>query len=242
MRNFAVVIPALAPGQDLVTYVEGLIRSEVRLVLVVNDGSPRAYDSVFQKLTQLNRVHVLNHETNQGKGASLKTAFSYLLGAGLHMDAVVTADADGQHLLKDVLAIGDFFTLRGEDYVLGTRNFKKSTVPGRSRLGNVVTSHIFFALYGKFYSDTQTGLRGIAYHELEDIVQLAGTRFDYETNLLVYMAQHDKKVARYDIQTVYEKNHQSHYRTVMDSARILSSLLKPWLGWNQTEEVAYDKD
>lgn len=61
-------------------------------ILVVNDGST---DGTGDRLAERDDIHVLNHGTNRGYGAALKSAFRYAIDEGF--DFVVTLDCDGQH-------------------------------------------------------------------------------------------------------------------------------------------------
>ncbi|PJH64184.1 glycosyltransferase, partial [Salmonella enterica] len=79
MRDFAVVIPAYRPNDMLPQYVNRLIKQGVQKVIVVNDGNEASYNELFQQLSQFERCIVLEHKYNSGKGAALKTGFSYFL-------------------------------------------------------------------------------------------------------------------------------------------------------------------
>lgn len=66
-----VVIPAYKPDEKLTKLVENLSENHLNII-VVKDG-PCDYD-----FSKLNNIVLLEHQTNMGKGAALKTAFKYL--------------------------------------------------------------------------------------------------------------------------------------------------------------------
>ncbi|MBX3442451.1 MAG: glycosyltransferase family 2 protein [Planctomyces sp.] len=68
------------------------VRAHSQDVLVVDDGSS---DRTPLLLAETDGIHVLRHETNQGYGAALRSAFQFAIDGGY--DALVTIDCDGQH-------------------------------------------------------------------------------------------------------------------------------------------------
>ena len=90
---------------------------------------------------------------NQGKGAALKTGFSYILKNTKNCLGVVTADADGQHLKKDILAIADCLKPEQRELTIGSRTFD-SDVPLRSHFGNKLTRIIMKFVFKIDLKDT----------------------------------------------------------------------------------------
>lgn len=215
-----VVIPAYNPGESLPTLVRELTERGMS-VLVVNDGSTVGLES-FDEVTRLGVV-VLAHPRNRGKGAALKTAFRYLLDCGF-AGVVVTADADGQHLPSDIERVAGTAAQSPDSLVLGVRDV--ASMPGRSRLGNSVTSWLVAARYGVRVCDTQTGLRAFCSGSLPDAISITGERYEYEMGALLAARHTFSSVLQVPIQTVYEPgNASSHFSPVMDSLRILRLVL-----------------
>ena len=84
-------------------------------------------------------------------------------------------------------------------------------------------------LFGKYIGDTQTGLRGITTKELEWVVHLRGSNFDYEMNMLIAMVQENSRIVRVDIEAVYAEEHFSTYNTYIDSVRIAGQLARGYI-------------
>lgn len=229
MKNIAIIIPAYRPMNALPEYIEELLTHQVEKIMVVNDGSENQYDEIFQKIRDIPQVTLLEHEVNQGKGAALKTAFSYILEEKPEITGVITVDADGQHAIADVVRIGVRLNSLTAGFVIGMREFKLRKVPLRSWIGNQLTSRVFQTLFGTYIRDTQTGLRGLKVSELEWVNQLKGDRFEFEMNMLINMVKKDKPFVRMDIETVYHEEHISNYATYKDSLRIIRILTKSYL-------------
>lgn len=111
--------------------------------------------------------------------------------------------------------------------VLGTRNFKASNVPFKSKSGNQITTAVFALLYGKKISDTQTGLRGIPYSFVSSCLQFAGERFDYEIAMLIETVRAKKTILEEPIETIYiDSNRATHFHALKDSIRIYKVILR----------------
>lgn len=229
MKEFAVVIPAYRPKHNLPQYVNRLIQQGVAQVIVVNDGNDKKYNGLFNELARFDRCTVLYHESNRGKGGALKTGFHHYLGHYSEYAGVVTADADGQHLVKDVLSVGRHLERRQSDFILGVRKFERKDMPARSFIGNTLTSLVFKGLSGMYIADTQTGLRGLATAELTWVVRLKGNHFEFEMNMLMNMINKNKRIVRVDIESVYEEEHISYFETYKDSLRIARQMFKEYL-------------
>ncbi|MGI6336129.1 MAG: GtrA family protein [Eubacteriales bacterium] len=224
----AVVIPALNPGAELIDYVRELLARGVPYVVVVNDGSGAAYTRVFDGIRTLPGCVVLKHDVNRGKGCALKTAFRHILAdpTFAEITGVVTADADGQHHIDDVLRLIAQTASDTENIQLGTRNLRQEHVPKRSKLGNRLTSFAFHLLYGARLEDTQTGLRGFPRALLPWCLNIPGDRFEYEMNVLIRAVHDHVPFRETEIQTIYyDNNAGSHLRTVRDAWRVFIILM-----------------
>lgn len=156
------LIPAYKPEPAVLDIARALLASEeISDVVVVNDGSGAEYDTLFQELADMGAT-VLRHYTNLGKGMALRTGLNHIACAFPHSVGVVTLDADGQHLAKDVLAVAARLLKIPRALIMGCRRFGVNT-PLRSRVGNNTTRRVMRLLAGLNVSDTQTGLRGIPF-------------------------------------------------------------------------------
>jgi len=188
----------------------------------VDDGSRPEKQVIFEKLAHLRGCTVLHHEVNLGKGAALKTAFRYLLDqypAGLA--GCVTADGDGQHLVKDILAVAETLKQNPDSLVLGCRVFGGEHVPWKSRLGNNLTKFMFGTVLRIKVSDTQTGLRGLPAEFMRACLDLKGDRFEFETDMLLLTRKTHTPILENPIETVYfDANEGTHFHPVKDAFRI----------------------
>lgn len=221
----AVIIPAYNPDPELITYVDDLREKGITNIVVVDDGSEENTKYLFRQLESGHDCQVLVHKENRGKGRGLKTAFAYLQKERPDIEYIVTADADGQHAVTDVVALLNHLKMTRAGLVLGVRNFDEAHVPAKNAFGNKMTSAVFRFLFGKKVTDTQTGLRGFAASEIDWLLKLKGERFEYEMNMLMYAVQKGITIHEVNIQTLYfGVKPATHYKTIRDSSRIAKQL------------------
>lgn len=220
----AVVIPAYEPDEKLIRLTEALIGITNLDLVVVDDGSGKNYQRIFGQLPS--SVYLLTHEKNRGKGAAMKTAFSYIMAEMPEIQTIVTADSDGQHTPEDILRVLMAARADRDALVLGVRRFT-GNVPLRSRIGNDFTRELFTIVSGAVVSDTQTGLRAFDRSFLPDLLAISGDRYEYEMDMLMEAAKCQVPIREVEIKTVYlDENKSSHYSTVRDSLRIAKRVLK----------------
>lgn len=223
------LIPSLDPDNKMPEYVRQLIKDGAKQIILVDDGSKKENKHFFDEVKDLKEVKLLIHDINKGKGAALKTGFSYVLNNMQDIKGVVTADADGQHASDDTIACA-YKLLETNDVVFGTRNFNEDIVPFKSRNGNKITTIVFKFLYGKLVNDTQTGLRGLPIDFLETCIGLVGDRFEYEIMMLIQIVKEERNIVEVPIKTVYfESNRATHFNTFKDSYKIYKIMFSTFI-------------
>jgi len=226
-NKIVIVLPAYDPDEIMLNFVHELQDqlSDQLSLLVVDDGSiPEKQDTVFAHLEAVKFCTVLHHDVNRGKGAALKTAFSYLLEKYENdptFTGCVTADCDGQHSVPDIMRAIEELKQHPDNLILGCRTFQQDNVPWKSRFGNECTKFIFSKLLRQPVSDTQTGLRGLPVRLMERCLQIKGNRFELETEMLLVTNQVNCPIREYPIQTIYfDQNSGTHFHPVKDALRI----------------------
>ena len=228
-----IVIPSYEPDDRLIALLEDLENKNMGPVIIVNDGSSEEYDPIFEKAEGLITKRggkFISYRPNRGKGRALKTAFSYISENMPDALGCVTADSDGQHTPECITKIIDTLKTNPNNLILGVRKFEKKDIPWKSWFGNTVTISVFSYVAGMRVSDTQSGLRGIPFAFMKELIDCKGERFEYEMQMLLECA------GRYDlteipIQTIYDskESHQTHFKPIRDSLRIYKILGKKFI-------------
>ena len=221
------LIPAYKPEPVVVDIARTLLDSgRFQEVVVINDGSGSAYDSIFDELSVLEGVRLLGHAVNLGKGAALKAGLNAVACATPESVGVVTLDADGQHLAKDVVSVADKLIASACTLVIGARVFGDG-VPMRSKFGNIVTRNVMRLLGGLKLKDTQSGLRGIPLSFVPSLLRLKTSGYDFELDMLLKAKEQGVLIEEVPIETVYlEGNPTSHFNPFLDSLKIYMVFLR----------------
>lgn len=221
-----VVIPAYEPDDKLLDVLTAFQARPDFTQIVVDDGSSAACQPIFDAVEGRERVVLLRHPSNRGKGAALKTAFTYIRDHFPETEGIVTVDADGQHLFSDTLAICDVWQKHPDALVTGSRRFT-GNVPFKSRWGNGITRGVFHVCTGVKVYDTQTGLRAFGAVRIDEMLGLRGDRYEFEINQLLYCTRNKIDILEVPIETVYlDDNKSSHFHAVKDSWRIYKQLFR----------------
>lgn len=215
------IIPAYEPNQHLLLVVQELIKKTNAPLVVVDDGSKDK--SIFQDPLFSNpRLTLLTHASNLGKGAALKTAFNVILVQYPHLNGCITLDADGQHSVKDAIAISHAME-ESHDLILGVRSFsfKDKSIPLKSRIGNLLTRSIWRLVTGNKVTDTQTGLRGIPARLMKECLHIGANRYEFEMEMLLKTQKIGMRTHEMPIETIYiDNNRESHFNPLFDSLKI----------------------
>lgn len=222
-----VLIPAYQPDKILIAIAEALTERGLG-VLIVDDGSGSDYDAVFIEAGKYARI--VRYPCNRGKGGALKQGIRCIQKCFPDCRYLITADADGQHAIADIIRLSQRLKACGSDMVIGSREFV-GEVPLRSRFGNNVTRYVYALVSGVKVADTQTGLRGFDASVIDWLLRIPGERYEYEMNVLMSAARDKIKIDELPIKTIYENdNRSSHFDPIKDSVKIYKEIFKFALG------------
>ena len=219
--KYIILIPAYEPDSKLLKLLREI--NHKYPVIVVNDGSSKAYQDIFNEVK--NYAHLLSYSKNMGKGYALKTGLNYIEDTYDNY-IVVTMDADGQHTLKDAINLCDYVKDHKDTLALGKRELTKNT-PIRSRIGNYITRKVFKLVTRNKIYDTQTGLRAFSKELIDYMLSIPGNRYEYEMNILLNLKKHNINYHEIPIETIYlDHNKSSHFNSITDSYKIYKEIFK----------------
>ncbi|HHZ82609.1 MAG TPA: glycosyltransferase family 2 protein [Nitrospirales bacterium] len=221
------VIPAYNPTGELIQIIQNLSQQTPQnQIVVVDDGSSGPSKNIVQEVQRHPAVRLVRHETHCGKGQALKTAIEHIREHYPSCTHIVTADADGQHAVHDILSVAHDAQTWREHLVLGSREFNNN-VPIRSWIGNTIIRVLFRVCTGLDLRDTQTGLRGIPIGFGLQCLAFPSTGYDFEMAMLIECKTLNMAIREMPIQTIYnEGNRYSHFNPLIDSLKICRVIVR----------------
>jgi glycosyltransferase involved in cell wall biosynthesis len=125
---FSIVVPCFNEASTLARLLSLVVDSPIALsreIVIVDDGSTDASPEIVERFADGRpagvRVITLRHQTNQGKGAALRTALAHVTG-----DVIVIQDADLEYDPSDYSNLLAPILAGTADVVYGTRRAQRS--------------------------------------------------------------------------------------------------------------------
>ena len=221
LLDTVVLIPAYKPEPVLRRLCEELKKRQLE-VLVVDDGSGASFAPLFDACRPF--ATVIGYERNGGKGHALKFGLAYIREHLPDRRYIVTADADGQHAVDDIVRCAERVGETGA-FVIGARAFA-GKVPIKSRIGNLLTRFDYAVTCARYLEDNQTGLRAFECSDIDWLLYVDGERYEYELNVLLYAGKRNMRIEEVPIETIYlNDNSGSHFDPVRDTLRLHQKVL-----------------
>lgn len=193
-NRICAVIPFFNEEKHLREVINKVLKYVDKIILV-NDGST---DNSIKLIKQTDRIIILSHESNLGKGSALKTGFEHSIK--INSEITVSIDADNQH---DPSFIPDLVKKTKQfDCVIGNRLKTKSSMPIHRRLSNYLTSKILSIKTGFDILDSQSGFRVFKTNILSNILP-SFTGFEAESEMIVKISKCKYSLGFTEISTIY---------------------------------------
>jgi len=222
-ERVVVIIPAFNAERSIGNVVAGA-REQMEDVVVVDDGS---VDRTGEAAREAG-AHVLRHPANRGKGAALKSGFAYAIENGF--DGVITLDADGQHLPREIPKFLECRAQSGADLIIGGRAHLFEQMLPRRRFANRFSAWTIAKASKTGVTDSQSGFRFYSANLLRN-VKLRADGFDMESEVIVRAGCRGFKVTTTPIDLGFVDGlSTSHYKPLADSLRIAWTVVRARFG------------
>lgn len=211
------VIPCYNEGQviqDVITQA----RQTFPNIVAVNDGSAdNSADAI-----RAGGAHLVNHPVNLGQGAAIQTGVEYAR-AQLGAQYFVTFDADGQHQVKDVVAMVERLRAEPLDIIVGTRfaGQDNSQVPWIKRV--VLKTVVMLSPRTKRLglTDAHNGLRVFNRRVAEEMnIRMNG--MSHASEIVTMIDEHGWRVGEQPVDILYTEYSMGKGQSLINGVNILA--------------------
>jgi glycosyltransferase involved in cell wall biosynthesis len=211
-----IVVPVFNEESRVLNVLKDLLKLKYEII-VVNDGSS---DSTELKINSIksNKLTVLHHKINLGKGSALKTGCDYAFSHGA--EAIVMMDSDQQHKVSDLSGFVKNIKSNKYDVVFGSRNMSLGAPLDRF-LGNKVASVLVGFMFGIYISDLICGFRALTKKAYKK-VRWESTGYGVEVEMAIRTAKNNLSHCEVPVETVYYDNYKGV--SMLDAFQVFGSL------------------
>jgi len=214
MLKIFIIVPVYNEGNRSLETIKNVLKNSKCRVIVIDDGST---DGTYKKLNKAfgknDRVMVLRHIINLGKGAAMKTGAEMVWKLG--GEAVIFLDADGQHNPKHLKKFEK--ELERHKIVFGYREMDKN-MPLVRKWGNIMASNLVKTLFNIKKKDLLSGYLGFR-KEVYEKIKWSSCRYGIETEMATKIGRKRLAFAEIKVDTTYIDKYKGV--TLVDAMKIL---------------------
>jgi glycosyltransferase involved in cell wall biosynthesis len=205
-EKLTIVVPVYNEEISLKTFIPSLIKfsndNNFKLV-IVNDGSTDNTESIIESFNQLGSFKYVRHKKNKGYGAALKAGIEQC-----ETELVVTVDADGQHVLEDVLKLRDKIVSTDADLVIGSRVDNKGSETIK-RFGKFIIRNLSKILIQNEINDLNAGMKMMRTNLAKKYIKICPDTFAFSDVITLVFISEKNIVLEEPIQVIERQNGKS---------------------------------
>jgi glycosyltransferase involved in cell wall biosynthesis len=211
-----IVIPALNEA-GVIAEVVADVRSVFDNVVCIDDGSSDDTGEIALRAG----AHLVRHPVNLGQGAAIQTGIEYARrqpGA----QVFVTFDGDGQHRVKDVVAMVDRLRTSDADVVIGTR-FGRAALSKPPLLKRIVLqTAAWLSPRGRRLglTDTNNGLR-VFNRTVADGLDITMSGMSHASEFVALVDENDWRVAEEPVEVLYTDYSKAKGQPLLNGVNII---------------------
>jgi len=219
-EKIIILIPAYNEEKNIQKVIKNCLPFKTDLA-IIDDGST---DKTLEKINLFkNKVTILSHPKNQGKGEALQTGFDYALKN--NYQGVITIDGDNQHEAKEIGRFLKEAKKNDADLIIGSRFNNTKDMPFVRLATNLSTSWIISKMAGRRIEDVQSGFRYLSKKAIKNI-KLETNSFDTEPEIALKAGLLNYKIKNIPIKTIYHDETESQINNFLDTIKFLRLVLR----------------
>jgi glycosyltransferase involved in cell wall biosynthesis len=194
--KLSVIIPAFNEKDTIATVIQRVKKVwDRKEIIVVDDGSTDGTREILKKIKD-KEVRVIFHETNQGKGAALKTGIKEATG-----DYIIVQDADLEYDPEDFVHLLRPIEKGKAEVVYGSRFLgEHRNLLFWHMVANKFINLVANILYNTTLSDLETGYK-VFRSDIIKSINWNAKSFDFETEITAKILR--KKIYIYEVPISY---------------------------------------
>ena len=171
-------------------------------VVVCDDGSSDNTSNEAEKAG----AYVIKHETNMGKGASLKSLFKY--ARRYRTDIIITIDGDGQFLPEEIPKLCKQIIEDSTDIVVGYRFDDEKDMPAYRKFGNKILDEVSKKAANLNLRDTQSGFRAYSKQAIAKIY-FRNDGFAADSEILIDASEKNLSISEQNVSVLYNTGNKT---------------------------------
>ena len=188
-------------------------------IIVCDDGSSDSTAKIAKEMGVL----VIQHETNLGYGAAIRSIF--LKAREEKSEFLITLDSDGQHRIEDIQTILEPLKTGKADIVIGSRflNNDGKNVPSYRKVGIKILTKLANTSLEQNITDSQSGFRGYGKDVIENVTP-SESGMGVSNEILIKASKQGLKIVEVPIIILYDGDTSTHNPISHGSSVLISTL------------------
>jgi glycosyltransferase involved in cell wall biosynthesis len=216
VMKLSVIMPVHNEVETIDEIIEHVLNiPEVYELIIVDDGSGDGTIEAVENISS-DKIKIIRHETNKGKGAAVRTGFKVASG-----DLVVIQDADLEYDPKDYSRLIKPIEDGETDVVYGVRSLETQRII--MRLGNHFVTWVTNIIHGQKLKDMETCYK-VMKREIAQKLELECRGFDIEAEITSKILQQGHTI--YQLPISYTARYDNKKLSPLDGIPTIKALLK----------------
>jgi len=188
-------------------------------IIVCDDGSSDSTAKIAKEMGVL----VIQHETNLGYGAAIRSIF--LKAREEKSEFLITLDSDGQHRIEDIQTVLEPLKTGKADIVIGSRFLKNDgkNVPSYRKVGIKILTKLANTSLEQNITDSQSGFRGYGKDVIENVTP-SESGMGVSNEILIKASKQGLKIVEVPIIILYDGDTSTHNPISHGSSVLISTL------------------